>query len=191
MTSLTDVQWLQATRFWLQIGFGISFLSGCLIQLAKYTLTMQCFFSLSVSRATNIGYICVKAGLPYHAAQAEHQIACTRAHSLMHWHSEMGGHHHGSPRTVLVETPSQWSTLSPACSLLHTLSSLRGGFLTIRHNKIRDITAGLLTEVCHDGMVEPNLLPLTGEALTTSNTPDRARLDMAFWGGRFERTFSM
>ena len=43
-------------------------------------------------------------------------------------------------------------------------------------------------------MIEPNLQPLTGEALTgaTSNTADGARLDIAvngFWGGRFERTF--
>ena len=43
-------------------------------------------------------------------------------------------------------------------------------------------------------MIEPNLQPLTGEALTraTSNTADGARLDIAvnrFWGGCFERTF--
>ena len=43
-------------------------------------------------------------------------------------------------------------------------------------------------------MIEPNLQPLTGEALTraTSNTADGARLNIAvngFWGGRFERTF--
>ena len=54
----------------------------------------------------------------------------------------------------------------------HTLSCPRGGFPTIRHNKIWDVTASLLTEVCHDVMIEPNLQPLTGEALTgaTSNT---------------------
>ena len=76
----------------------------------------------------------------------------------------------------------------------HVLSCPRGGFPTIRHNEIRDVTASLLTEVCHDVMIEPNLQPLTGEALTgaTSNTADGARLDIAvngFWGGRFERTF--
>jgi hypothetical protein len=48
----------------------------------------------------------------------------------------------------------------------------------IRNNGIRDVTANLLTEVCHD---EPDLQPLTGEALThsTSNTADGARLDIA------------
>ena len=76
----------------------------------------------------------------------------------------------------------------------HALSCPRGGFPTIRHNEIRDVTASLLTEVCHDVMIEPNLQPLTGEALTraTSNTADGARLDIAvngFWGGQFERTF--
>ena len=76
----------------------------------------------------------------------------------------------------------------------HVLSCPRGGFPIIRHKEIRDVTASLLTEVCHDVMIEPNLQPLTGEALTraTSNTADGARLDIAvngFWGGRFERTF--
>ncbi len=35
------------------------------------------------------------------------------------------------------------------------------GFPSIRHNEIRDITANLLTEVCHDVSVEPGLQPLT------------------------------
>ena len=58
----------------------------------------------------------------------------------------------------------------------HALSCPRGGFPTIRHNEIRDVTASLLTEVCHDVMIKPNLQPLTGEALTraTSNTADGA-----------------
>ncbi len=30
-----------------------------------------------------------------------------------------------------------------------------GGFPTIRHNEIRDITASLLTEVCHNVATEP------------------------------------
>ena len=39
----------------------------------------------------------------------------------------------------------------------HVLSFPRGGFPSIRHNEIRDITANLLTEVCHDVQVEPDL----------------------------------
>ena len=52
----------------------------------------------------------------------------------------------------------------------------------------------LLTEVCHDVMVEPYLQPLTGEVMAnaTSNSSEGARLDIAvngFWGGCFEKTF--
>ena len=38
----------------------------------------------------------------------------------------------------------------------HMLSCPRGGFPSIRHNEIRDITATLLTEVCNDVRVEPD-----------------------------------
>ena len=79
-------------------------------------------------------------------------------------------------------------------SVEHVFSCPRGGFPSIRHNEIRDITANLLTEVCHDVLVEPNLQPLTGEALAhrTSNVSEGARLDVSvngFWGGRHEKTF--
>ena len=79
-------------------------------------------------------------------------------------------------------------------SLAQKVASPKGGFPTIRHNEIRDLTANLLTEVCSDVCVEPELQPITGETLTgaTSNAQDGARLDIAangFWGGRFERTY--
>ncbi len=70
----------------------------------------------------------------------------------------------------------------------------KGGFPSIRHNEIRDLTANLLTEVCSDVCTEPTLQPITGETLNgaTSNVQEGARLDIAtngFWGGRFERTY--
>ena len=76
----------------------------------------------------------------------------------------------------------------------HVLSCPRGGFPSIRHNEIRDITANLLTEVCHDVQVEPDLQEVSNEVLSgrTAITTDGARLDIAangFWGGRYERTF--
>ena len=79
-------------------------------------------------------------------------------------------------------------------SVEHALSCPKGGFPSIRHNEIRDLTANLLTEVCSDVCIEPDLQPITGEVLTgaTSNIQDGARLDIAangFWGGRFERTY--
>ncbi len=56
------------------------------------------------------------------------------------------------------------------------------------------MTANLLTEVCSDVCVEPELQPLNGEQMeyATSITQDGARLDIAangLWGGRHERTF--
>ena len=35
-------------------------------------------------------------------------------------------------------------------SVDHALSCPKGGFPSIRHNEVRDITAELLSEVCHD-----------------------------------------
>ena len=79
-------------------------------------------------------------------------------------------------------------------SVQHAFSCPCGGFPSIRHNELRDVTANLLTEVCHDVMVEPYLQPLTGKVMAnaTSNSSEGARLDIAvngFWGGRFEKTF--
>ena len=76
----------------------------------------------------------------------------------------------------------------------HAMSCPKGGFPSIRHNEVHDLTATLLTEVCHDVCVEPDLQPLTGEQMNnaTAITDAGARLDIAangFWGGRFERTF--
>ena len=64
----------------------------------------------------------------------------------------------------------------------------------MRHNEVRDITATLLTEVCHGVTTEPHLQPLSGEPLSyhSANIQDGARLDVAmygFWGGRFEKAF--
>ena len=54
-------------------------------------------------------------------------------------------------------------------------------------NEIRDITATLLSEVCHNVEIEPHLQPVTGEQFSyrTANVEDGARLDVAaenFWG---------
>ena len=76
----------------------------------------------------------------------------------------------------------------------HALSWPKGGFPSIRHNEVRDLTANLLTEVCNDVCIEPELVPSDGEVFTgaSSYSQDGARLDIAangFWGGQFERTF--
>ena len=79
-------------------------------------------------------------------------------------------------------------------SVEHALSHPKSGFPLICHNKIRDLTANLLTEVCNNACIEPILQPTDSGALTgsSSNTQDGARVDISangFWGGRFERTF--
>ena len=42
------------------------------------------------------------------------------------------------------------------------------------HNKVRDITASLLSEVCHNVFTEPHL--------KSANTDDNSRLDIAAYG---------
>ena len=79
-------------------------------------------------------------------------------------------------------------------SVAHALSCPTGGYPSIRHNELRDITASLLGQVANDVCVEPILQPLTGESLAhrTAISDDGARLDVAasgVWGNRFERTF--
>ena len=76
----------------------------------------------------------------------------------------------------------------------HALSCPKGGFPSIRHNEIRDLTANLLSEVCHSVSTKPHLQPISGEILTeaSANVEDVARLDIlanGFWGSRFERAF--
>ena len=62
----------------------------------------------------------------------------------------------------------------------HSLNCRRGGFPSIRHNEIRDITADLLSEVCHNVGIEPSLQSISGEHLfyRTANREDGARLDV-------------
>ena len=42
----------------------------------------------------------------------------------------------------------------------HALSCPKSGFPSIRHNEVRDLTATLLSEVCHNVSFEPGLQPL-------------------------------
>ena len=79
-------------------------------------------------------------------------------------------------------------------SIEHAFSCPKGGFPTIRHNEIHDLTASLLTEVCHEVQVEPTLQPISGESFdyATLNTEYEAHLDVSmngFWGGRCEKSF--
>ena len=71
-----------------------------------------------------------------------------------------------------------------AFTVEHSLSCPRGGFPSLRHNELRDITAKCMGKVCHNVGVEPPLQPLTGEAMNhrTANIEDGAHLDIMAQG---------
>ena len=79
-------------------------------------------------------------------------------------------------------------------SVEHTLSCAKGGFPTLRHNEIRDITTSLLTEVCSEVCIEPELQPVSPDQLNgiSANSQDGASLDVSangVWGGRFQKMY--
>ena len=68
----------------------------------------------------------------------------------------------------------------------HSMSCRKGGFLYIRHNDLRDLTANMMSEVCEDTKTKSKLTPLSGEELRgrTSNNSNEARVDIrsrGFW----------
>ena len=67
----------------------------------------------------------------------------------------------------------------------HAMICKRGGFVTQRHNELRDLEADLLTMVCSDVEIEPVLQDISGEQLGRgSNRAPDARLDIharGFW----------
>ena len=71
-------------------------------------------------------------------------------------------------------------------SISHSLTCLKGGYVTMRHNILRDTTADLLTITSKDVQIEPILTKLTGEELRykTGKVEDDARVDVSarnFW----------
>ena len=68
----------------------------------------------------------------------------------------------------------------------HTLSCKKGGFISLHHNQIQDLTANVLKIMYHDVLIEPTLQQLTGESLNQriANITDKAQVDIAargFW----------
>lgn len=72
----------------------------------------------------------------------------------------------------------------------HTLNCKLGGYVSMRHNAIRDLEANLLREVCKDVKTEPELLPI-GNIEMHGKTGDQARPDVSAVGvwSSMERTF--
>ena len=76
-------------------------------------------------------------------------------------------------------------------SIDHALSCKLGGYVHMRHNRIRDLEADLMKEIGHDVKIEPELLPLETDKDRRGNNKDKARLDVSGVGvwGSYERTF--
>ena len=74
----------------------------------------------------------------------------------------------------------------------HLLICKKGGYVTMRHDAIRDTEADLLKEICRDVRTEPTLIPTKGDHLRTSTEKGyQARLDIVATGlwSNFERTY--
>ena len=73
----------------------------------------------------------------------------------------------------------------------HALSCKLGGYVNMRHNRVRDLEAEFMKEICHDVKTEPELLPLDAENINSGNQAKKARLDVSGIGvwGSHERTF--
>ena len=67
----------------------------------------------------------------------------------------------------------------------------KGGYVILRHNRIRDLEASILRDVCKDVKVEPELMPVGSSSITSSNLSEKARLDVSAVGiwSPMERTF--
>ena len=72
----------------------------------------------------------------------------------------------------------------------HALSCPNGGYAHFRHDRIRDLDAEFMREVCKDVKIEPDLLPINNEQVN-GNIAGGARLDVSGIGvwGPMERTF--
>ena len=78
----------------------------------------------------------------------------------------------------------------------HSMSCKKSGFVSIRHNDLRDLTARIVPEVCEDWETEPKLLPLSGEELhrRKTNRSNEARLDIrarVFWNSGQQAFFDI
>ena len=80
-------------------------------------------------------------------------------------------------------------------TIQHALSCKVGGFISLRHNELRDDISSLLQEVCKDVKLEPQLQNLTADSIqdlpASSITTDESRADISasgFWQ-RWLRTF--
>ena len=70
----------------------------------------------------------------------------------------------------LTNIPSTCSCGSKM-DIQHAMSCKKGGFITIRHNDLRDLTANLLTEVCKGVNTEPTIYKRQYTGVNIQTTP--------------------
>ena len=105
----------------------------------------------------------------------------TRALSGMQYACTMAG---------IRQIPLPNATVAPS----HAMICFMGGFPTIRPYELHDMTASLLSEVCHSVATELRLQLVNGESMThhTTITTDDARLDIRareFWSAAQDAYF--
>ena len=62
----------------------------------------------------------------------------------------------------------------------HSLSCKKGGYVSLRHNSLRDTIAEIMQNSCRDVVIEPMLIPPTGEHLPRGTImSNEARLDIS------------
>ena len=65
----------------------------------------------------------------------------------------------------------------------HAMSCKKGGYVSRRHDRVRDILANLMSDVASEVHTEPSLQPLTGETVQSGTNIDKqARTDIAARG---------
>ena len=90
----------------------------------------------------------------------------------------------------IPNTP-QYCSCGEKNSVNHALTCMVGGYVCMRHNRIRDMEASILKDVCKDVRIEPELLPIGDIPVNCTNKSDKARLDFSAVGvwSPMERTF--
>ena len=94
-----------------------------------------------------------------------------------------------SDRWPVPNTP-QYCGCGKKFDVDHALVCMKGGYVIMRHNRIRDLEASILRDICKDVRVEPELLPIANPTQSTNNAQG-ARLDVSAIGiwSPMERTF--
>ena len=114
----------------------------------------------------------------------------TRVHLVMQYACVMAGNCQILLPSVTVALP--FLLIMPL--FVQLVDSLQ--YDTTNCNELHDITASLLSEVCHNVATEPRLQPLSGESMTyqTAIITDDARLDIrarGFWSAAQDAYFNV